>query len=78
MKHLTLVYDQDTIVTTPKAQAILAVPKALSSLTFYQNDCMILPDSGNSDDSDDPDGRDQSVAVSNSQILHHLKGSYRH
>jgi hypothetical protein len=41
--HLTLVNHEYSTAMAPETQAILAMPKALISLSFYQNDCGLVP-----------------------------------
>lgn len=45
IKHLTLVNHEYATATAPETQAILAMPKAPTSLSFYKNDCgLVLPE----------------------------------
>jgi hypothetical protein len=62
IQHLTLVNNQYTKTTAPETQAILAMPIALTSLTFYQNDCGLLPP--------EPD---EPIAISNAQLFTSLE-----
>lgn len=64
IQHLTLVNDQYTKATAPETQAILRMPTALNSLTFYQNDCGHCP----------PPQPDEAIAISNAQLFTSLEG----
>jgi len=63
IQHLTLVNNQYTKATAPETQAILAMPIALNSLTFYQNDCGLGPPQP-----------DEAIAISNAQLFTSLEG----
>jgi hypothetical protein len=62
IKQLTLVNHEYATATAPETQAILAMPKALTSLSFYQNDCGIVPP-----------GPEDPLPISNAQIFSALR-----
>jgi hypothetical protein len=60
--HLTLVNHEYSIAMVLETQAMLAMPKALISLSFYQNDCGLVPP-----------GPEDPLPISNAQIFSALR-----
>lgn len=62
IRHLTLVNNEYSTATAEETQTILAVPKALVSLSFYQNDCGLIPP-----------GADEAIPLRNADLYTALK-----